>query len=32
MCRTNPQDITGRVDQIKPFMTEFGLLPEPLIG
>jgi len=32
ICRTNPQDITGRVDQIKPFMTEFGLLPEPLIG
>ncbi len=32
MCRTDPQSITGRVDQIKPFMAEFGLQPVPLLG
>ena len=32
MCRTDPLKITGRVDQIKPFMDEFKLDPVPLIG
>ena len=32
LCRSPAQDVTGRVDQIKPFMKEFGLLPAPLIG
>ncbi len=32
MCCANPQEITGRVDQIKPFMQEFQLQPVALIG
>jgi len=32
MCRSPAQEITGRVDQIKPYMDEFDLQPVPLIG
>ena len=31
MCTTDPQAITGRVDQIQTYMQEFGLEPIPLI-
>ena len=32
MCCADPKEITGRVDQIKPFMAEFGLQPVELIS
>ena len=32
MCCADPREITGRVDQIKPFMAEFNLQPVELIG
>ena len=32
MCCADPREITGRVDQIKPFMAEFDLQPVELIG
>ena len=31
IARTDPKQITGRVDQIQPFMKEFNLEPVPLI-
>jgi citronellol/citronellal dehydrogenase len=32
IARSEPKSITGRVDQIQPFMEEFKLEPVPLIG
>jgi NAD(P)-dependent dehydrogenase (short-subunit alcohol dehydrogenase family) len=32
IAKSDPKQITGRIDQIRPFMQEFGLKPVELIG